>query len=207
MRLTRRVSAGASVCPPSLVLWENGIDANGSSSSSRSNSKKSAISVEEGINGYTVLRGDVHEDSDAVSSACCAALKGGISSRTKSPDLTPGFTGTVTRTGIGFQPRNRLTPCTNGESDRGTTPCAEGEGKGDGEGEEDGDYGSNMSTIEREKFAVYVPEECDDASLYPAHCVQAVTTIIVDEGDMNPLKVRRLSCCVSYVFCLLSAIF
>jgi hypothetical protein len=37
--------------------------------------------------------------------------------------------------------------------------------------------------------------------------VQAVTTIIVDEGDMNPLKVRRLSCCVSYVFCLLSAIF
>jgi hypothetical protein len=190
------------VCPPSLVLWENGIDAN-SSISSRSNSKTSAVSVEEGISGYTVLRGDVHRDCDDVSIACCTALKEGISSRSKFPDLTPGGTGTGTRTGIGFQPRNRLTLVTNGDLDRGTIPCTEGEIEGV---DEEGDYLSNIDTVGREKFAVYEPEESDDASRYPAQCVQAVTTIIVDEGDMNPLKVRCLRCCLSYVFCPLSSV-
>ena len=95
IRRTRRVSAGASVCPPSLVLWESGIDANGSSSS-RSNSKKSTNSAEEVI------------DSSDICSACNVSLKGGLSSRTKSPDLTYRGDGPGTGTGIGFQPRPRV---------------------------------------------------------------------------------------------------
>jgi hypothetical protein len=182
------------VCPPSLVLWESGIDANGSSSS-RSNSKKSSNSAEE------VLSGDGQRDSSDVCSACNVSLKGGLSSRTKSPDLTYKGDGPGAGTGIGFQPRSHLNPSAHGESDRGTTPCTEREGEGY--------YGSTINRIEREKFVLYEPEESDDASLCPAHCVQTVTTIIVDEGDMNPLKVRRVSCLSSLylpsnAFCLLS---
>lgn len=148
--------------------------------------------MEELTSRRTEQCGDEHGDSNGVSSAY-NAVHMGVSSRTKSPELSPR--GTWTGTGIGFQPRNCLTSTsTHGGSDRESSPCAKGEDNGGGEGEREGNYGPGTNRVEREKFAIFEPEDADDASLCPAHCVQAVTTIIVDEGDMNPLKVRGLQC-------------
>ena len=40
--------------------------------------------------------------------------------------------------------------------------------------------------------------ESDSSLLFTPNCVQSVTTILVDEGDMNPLKVSTSHCTVVY---------
>lgn len=193
------MSSGASVYPPSLIVWENAIDSSSNSSGSGGSRSMGKGQVWQG----TGVGSDVchHAYPRGCTNAMCGVPKG----------PHPG----VHATG-----GNSTTDLYGSNDIRGSTPCSihststlnstnktchasdddeflkkknslkqnlnwHGNGHENGVSNK-GVTGDRMRNGDEDY-------ESDSSLLFTSNCVQSVTTILVDEGDMNPLKVRTVT--------------
>ena len=178
-RRTRRVSnrIDADAYPSSLVVWETGVDSCKSSSSSRlqrisqtaldapmecedSYGECDAVSVTHGIQGRSSSSSfSVGRSKDSSSSASAS-----MGYDTSHNDKIPLCAVSSQHSSSDSLSRTRASQCHNGSCD-----C------------------EGISSLKKEDD--YDDEERDTPYLLSSGCIRAVTTITVDEGDMNPLKV------------------
>ena len=179
-RRTRRVSnqIDADAYPSSLVVWETGVD------SCRSNSSSRLQRISQTALDAPMECEDNYGESDAVDGT--HSIQGNSSSSSFGAGRNGSSSSTSAGTGVGCDtPYSDKVPLCgisskhslNDTRSRGRTSQCRHNGSCGCEG---------LNPLKEED---YDDEERDTPYLLSSGCIRAVTTIIVDEGDMNPLKV------------------
>ena len=203
-RLIRRVSSGASVYPPSLIVWENAVDGHNSNNSSGSGGS-SCVGKGQVRQGSGVGSGVRHHASPR---GCTNTMCGVIQGSHPGVHATPG-NGTTDLNG--FKDITGATPCkihsnSSSNTTKKTYPAKNDDEEflwkknklkqnlnGTGNRNGNGNGVSNEGITEDRMRNSDEDNESDSSLLFTSNCVQHVTTILVDEGDMNPLKVRTVT--------------
>ena len=211
-RLIRRVSSGASVYPPSLIVWENAVDGHGNSSGSSSVGKgqvRQGSGLGSGVRHHASPRG--------CTNTMCGVPKGPhpevhATAGNGSTDLngSKDITGTTPcKIHSNFSPNTTNKTC-HGNKDEEEFLWKKNKLKqnlnGNGNGHENGNGVSNEGIIEERMRNGDEDNESDSSLLFTSNCVQHVTTILVDEGDMNPLKVRPVTVLIVMNFVEVSSV-
>jgi hypothetical protein len=209
-RLIRRVSSGASVYPPSLIVWENAVDGRGNSGGGSSSAGKGQVRQGSGVGSGARH----HASSRGCTNTMCGVPEGPHPGVHATPD-----NGTTDLNGS--KDITRTTPCKiHSNSSSNTTNKTYHASNDDdflwkknklkrnlnGNGYENGNGVSNEGIAEEGMRNGDEDNESDSSLLFTSNCVQHVTTILVDEGDMNPLKVRILTVLIVIYFIEVSSI-
>jgi hypothetical protein len=208
-RLIRRVSSGASVYPPSLIVWENAVDGHGNSGGGGSgNSSVGKGQVRQGTGVGSGFRG--------CTNTMCGVLKGphpgvhatagnGTTDLNGSKDIT-GATPCKIHSTSSPNTTNKTYHANKDEEYLWKKNKLKQNLNGNGNGHENGNGVSNEGISEERMRNIDDDNESDSSLLFTSNCVQHVTTILVDEGDMNPLKVRTVTVLVVIYFIVVNSI-
>ena len=178
----------ADAYPSSLVVWETGVDSCKSYSSSSSRLQRisqtaldAPMECEDNYAECDAVGGTHSTQGNSSSSSSFSAGRNGSSSNASAD------------AGVGCDtPHNEKVPLCGVSSQhsssntrsRGRAPQCHHSGSCDCGG---------MNSLKEED---YDDEERDTPYLLSSGCIRAVTTIVVDEGDMNPLKVSTANTCI-----------
>ena len=188
-KLTRRVSSGASVYPPSLIVWENAIDGFNNNNNGANSVGKAQMRQGTGVRQSRSPRGYCAD-------ACNGIPKGTQAGADATADSSSTYLNGLTDITDPMQSSIRIS-----SSNSTSKSCHERNGEFVWDKKKKEEYGSRKKVCNEELSEDRIcnddeDDECDSSLLFAPNCVQSVTTIIVDEGDMNPLKVRTMYCTV-----------
>jgi hypothetical protein len=211
-RLIRRVSSGASVYPPSLIVWENAVDGHGNgggggSSSVGKGQVRQGTGVGSGVRHHSSPRG--------CTNTMCGVSKGphpgvhatpgnGTADLSGSKDHT-GATPCKIHSNSSSNSTNKTYHASNDDEFLWKKNKLKENLNGNGNGHENGNGVSNEGVTE-ERMRDGDEDNESDSLLFTSNCVQHVTTILVDEGDMNPLKVRTVTVIIGIHFIVVNSI-
>lgn len=198
-RLIRRVSNGTGVYPPSLIVWESAIDSNSNISGSSGGRSVGTGQVRQGTGVGSGMRH--HASPRGCTNAMCGILKepppgvhatpgNSTTDLNGSNDIT-GSTPCRTHSTSSSNPTNRTYHTSN--DDEFLRKKNKLKQNLNGHGNENGNGVSNEGITGDRMRNGDEDNESDSSLLFTSNCVQSVTTILVDEGDMNPLKVRTIT--------------
>ena len=229
-RLTRRVSSGPSVYPPSLIVWENAVDGVNDNNNNNINHNNNNNNGNNNYNNNTNISDNSNNGANSVgkgqsrqgsnvrhstslmgmgigSNGCCSNTMCGIPKGSQ-----PGTNVTVVSGNInlnGLKDISDPVQCKNQNSSLPSNSTEKASHEINDEflwkkkKQKKSEVKNDINNINIEQSTDDTcnddeGNESDSSLLFTPNCVQSVTTILVDEGDMNPLKVRTSHCTVVY---------